>query len=170
MQLTGDELTASSSVVAALAIVGGYLGVRSANQNALKIAKEERSSRRSDELGALRRAIYARCIAALNAELAAYIALSEIRERAAELSKPDENLSAERNDAIIAGRQALVVARNCIAELELVAPATVSHLGQEVLAVASDDQLRDQFTHRMIALQRAMRHDLDREGPLAPQL
>ena len=93
MQLTGDELTASSSVVAALAIVGGYPGRPVGEpERTERSPKEETLSRRSDELGALRRAIYARCIAALNAELAAYIALSEIRERAAELSKPDENL------------------------------------------------------------------------------
>ena len=43
MILTDHELTAASGAIAALAIVGGYLGVRSANQNALKIAREERS-------------------------------------------------------------------------------------------------------------------------------
>ena len=65
VNLTEHELTAASSAVAALAIVGGYLGVRSANRNAVKIAREERSSRRHDELDALKRVAYARCVAAL---------------------------------------------------------------------------------------------------------
>jgi len=42
--LTAHELTAASSAVAALAVLGGYLGVRLANRNALKIAREERPS------------------------------------------------------------------------------------------------------------------------------
>jgi hypothetical protein len=39
MHLTGHELTLIPSAVAALAIVGGYLGVRSANHNARLMAK-----------------------------------------------------------------------------------------------------------------------------------
>ena len=65
VNLTEQELAAASSAVAALAIVGGYLGVRSANRNAVEIAREERSSRRHDELDALKRITYARCVAAL---------------------------------------------------------------------------------------------------------
>jgi hypothetical protein len=45
MILTGNELAAASSAVAAIGILGGYLGVRSANRNALQIAREERSTR-----------------------------------------------------------------------------------------------------------------------------
>jgi hypothetical protein len=44
MILTGNELAAASGAVAAIGILGGYLGVRSANRNALQIAREERST------------------------------------------------------------------------------------------------------------------------------
>src|SRR5690348_18251923 len=65
MVLTGHELTAASSAVAVLAILGGYLGVRSANRNALRIAREERSARRKDEFDYLKRSTYARFLEAL---------------------------------------------------------------------------------------------------------
>jgi hypothetical protein len=64
--ITDHELTAASSVVAALAIIGGYLGVRSANRNAVRIAREERSERRKDELNALKRLTYAGLLGALS--------------------------------------------------------------------------------------------------------
>jgi hypothetical protein len=67
MHITGTELAAASSAVAALAIVGGYLGVHSANRNALKIAREERSARRKDELDALKRTTYVKTLADLTA-------------------------------------------------------------------------------------------------------
>jgi hypothetical protein len=64
IHLTSNELSAASSIVAALAIIGGYLGVRSANQNALKIAREERRSQKKEESNQLKRDIYARLTAA----------------------------------------------------------------------------------------------------------
>jgi hypothetical protein len=60
MHLTSSELSAASSFVAALAIIGGYLGVRMANQNAVDIAREERNSRNSKESIQLKRDIYTR--------------------------------------------------------------------------------------------------------------
>jgi len=66
VQLTDHELTAASSVVAALAIMGGYLGVRSANRNALAIAREERSARRRSDMDALKRVVYSEFLAALS--------------------------------------------------------------------------------------------------------
>ena len=66
MHLTGNELSAASSVVAALAIIGGYLGVRSANHNALTIAREERSAKQNDELDKLKRTAYVSLLSALN--------------------------------------------------------------------------------------------------------
>jgi hypothetical protein len=50
VQITAHELTVASSGVAALAIVGGYLGVRSANHTAVAIARDERSARRRNDL------------------------------------------------------------------------------------------------------------------------
>jgi hypothetical protein len=65
MHISGNELTADSSVVAALAIVGGYLGVHAANGNALKIAREECSSRQKSQLDELKRITYVRLLVAL---------------------------------------------------------------------------------------------------------
>lgn len=67
MTLTAGELTLLPSAVAALAIVIGYLGVRAANRNALKIAREERSAQRKDDFDAIRRATYAQSLEALRA-------------------------------------------------------------------------------------------------------
>jgi hypothetical protein len=78
MHITGNELAAASSAVAALAIIGGYLGVHSANQNALKISREERSSRRKEELDALKRGIYAKTMSELLALAAANIEASSM--------------------------------------------------------------------------------------------
>ena len=69
MQLTEHELTAASSAVAIFAIVGGYLGVRSANHNAVNIARDERSAKQQDELNALKRDVYAKFYGALMALL-----------------------------------------------------------------------------------------------------
>jgi hypothetical protein len=60
MHITSSELSAATSFVAALAIIGGYLGVRMANQNAVNIAREERNSRNSKESIQLKRDIYTR--------------------------------------------------------------------------------------------------------------
>jgi hypothetical protein len=66
MRLTSNELTAASSAVAALAIVGGYLGVRSANRTAVAIAREERSARLASDLDALKRVAYSDFLVALS--------------------------------------------------------------------------------------------------------
>jgi hypothetical protein len=66
MRLTSDELTAASSAVAALAIVGGYLGVRSANRTAVTIAREERSARLASDLDALKRVAYSEFLVTLS--------------------------------------------------------------------------------------------------------
>ena len=65
MYLTSNELSAISSIVAALAIIGGYLGVKSANQNSLKLAGQERDSRKSEDSKQLKRETYARFLTAV---------------------------------------------------------------------------------------------------------
>ena len=66
MHLTHAELTAIPSAVAAIAIVAGYLGVRSANKTAVKIARQERSAQRKDDFDSLRRKTYAEGLTALS--------------------------------------------------------------------------------------------------------
>jgi hypothetical protein len=80
VHLTGNELTAASSVVAALAIVGGYLSVRSANRNALKIAREEREAANHARWLTDRRAVYAEYLLSLEAWKSAIVE-AEIESR-----------------------------------------------------------------------------------------
>jgi hypothetical protein len=68
VRLTGNDLTAASSIVAALAIVGGYLSVRSANRNAIKIAREERDARHEERLWDRRADLYVDLIQAIDRE------------------------------------------------------------------------------------------------------
>src|ERR1700680_3139965 len=100
MQLTGHELTAASSAVTALAIVGGYLGVRSANRNAVRIAREERSSRREGEANALMRATYARSLTALNVLAVASMELSGPRREMQSVDIPNKELQEEYDAAL----------------------------------------------------------------------
>jgi hypothetical protein len=147
VNLTGHELTAASSAVAALAIVGGYLGVRSANRNAVKIAREERSSRRHDELDALKRIAYARCVAALFAlntasidERSHHAGLAEIRQRI---------------DAALAAHDAVV-------GIEQIAPDRLFDLACEAMESASGptDEDATAFVRRTFKLRKAMSYDL----------
>ena len=66
MHLTANELTLVSSAVAVVAIVGGYLGVRSANNTAVAIARDERAARRRSELDSQKRKAYSSFLAALS--------------------------------------------------------------------------------------------------------
>jgi ABC-type protease/lipase transport system fused ATPase/permease subunit len=76
VSITGNELAMVSAGVAAVAVVASVVNNRSTNKSslrateasnasALRIAQEERASKRQDELEALKRAVYARYLAAL---------------------------------------------------------------------------------------------------------
>lgn len=123
MHITGTELNAASTAVAGLAIIGGYFGIKTSNQNALKLAKEERSEKRKDELEALLRVTYAKTLASLAALATANI------ERADLMTMSD----ASADDLIAATRkraEAFRVAYEYTAELELLA-SKGSILGSE---------------------------------------
>jgi hypothetical protein len=145
VNLTGHELTAASSAVAALAIVGGYLGVRSANRNAVEIAREERSSRRRDELDVLKRIGYARCVAALLALNTASI----------ERSHPSEAELMQKIDAAHDAHEAVV-------GVEQIAPDRLFDLACEALASAFRPTNEDAsaFPRGVIKLRKAMQSDL----------
>ena len=66
MHLTAHELALVPSTVAIAAIVGGYLGVRSANTTAVSIARDERAARRRSDLDAQKRAAYCSYLVALS--------------------------------------------------------------------------------------------------------
>jgi hypothetical protein len=92
--ITDHELTVASSAVAALAIVGAYLGVRSANRNAVRIAREERSSERQTELYALKRETYAKYYGAILNYVAA--------KKEANEDEGNEEKRLEHNEAVVA--------------------------------------------------------------------
>jgi hypothetical protein len=154
MILTGNELAAASSAVAAIGILGGYLGVRSANHNALKIAREERSTRRRNELDDLRRATYARFLAALTSLSVASLGLE---------AKTEAGIRG--NDLIAAAKKredAFVAAHDIAAELGLLTPGFLHELVDEALEKAHTckRESRSQFSSKLSDLRVAMRRDL----------
>lgn len=157
VNLTGQEVTAASSAVAALAIVGGYLGVRSANRTAVEIARAERSSRRHDELDALKRVAYARCVAALFALNTAYQAPST-----EEPSPASETEIRRLIDAAQARLDAGLAAHDAIVGVEQIAPDHLFGLACEALASASKPTTEGEptFAWRVIKLRTAMHYDL----------
>jgi hypothetical protein len=152
--LTGHELTVIPSAVAMLAIIGGYIGVRSANRNALAIAREERSSRRRDEFDALKRATYARFLTAL-----ASVASAALEQEA---TMADPQLRGERIAVITKKREALAEARNIAAELDLLATDALRDLANNSLETARSCRRENAavFTQEAARLRAAMRFDL----------
>ena len=151
MYLTDHELTAASSVIAALAIVGGYLGVRSANNTAVKIAREASSTRRQDELNAVKLQVYAKFFAALQVLRDARYAViaTENGHKPAELHVEQE-ISANHE------------ASNLMSQIELIAGSDLRQLGtnmfQRVLMATDENALGDAIDQD--ALFDAMRDDL----------
>ena len=144
MMLTAHELTALSSVVAALAIIGGYLGVRSANQNALKIAREERSSKRADELKALKLSTYVECVSMLDR-------LEESLKDPKQ--KSNAELIAKSNDAMV--------------KLGLIAPQVIVDLASDAIMGAVVDlaeDSKDQYDRAVILLRGVMIRDIRDEA------
>lgn len=162
MQLTGHELTAASSAVAALAIMGGYLGIRSANRNAVRIAKEERSSRREDEANALMRATYARSLAALNVLAVAAMEFSGPKSKMHSVDIPGKELQGEYDAALAKCSAAEVSAHNIGAELDLIAPPMICELEAEAhdRATTCEKRTQDEFLLARSKLRIAMRCDL----------
>jgi hypothetical protein len=162
VQLTGHELTAATSAVAALAIVGGYLGVRSANRNAVRIAREERSSRRENEANALMRTTYARCLAALNILAVTSMEFSGPKNKMRSVDIPDKELQEEYDAALAKCSAAEVSAHNVGAEIDLIAPPAICELEAEAhdKATTCEQRTQDEFLLARSRLRIAMRYDL----------
>jgi hypothetical protein len=168
MPITGHELTALPSVVAAIAIIGGYVGVRSANQNTLNLAREERSSRQKDELDALKRSIYAKYDATLSMLVKATVDVSQLS------SQPvSEHLSDVAIAAIQNRMDMLASAHTLLAELRFVAPDHVSNLASEAENAAGKFTMADDtaYIRSLVKLRFAMLEDLHRSKvPTAAEL
>jgi hypothetical protein len=115
VQITTNELTLVPSVVAAIAIVGGYLGIRSANRTAIAIARNERTARRRTELDALKRAAYS----------AFLLALSKLADDQIELDIATKQKRADRDEVWSRAIYSARVANDSLATLSLVAPPSI---------------------------------------------
>jgi hypothetical protein len=164
VQLTGHELTIASSAVAALAIIGGYLGVRSANRNAVQIAREDRQIRRREELEELKRVSYAKVMTALNALAAASITMSKLQS---EMDPADGKASVEKigrlQRALDVHKDAEVAACDAIAEAELLWPGLLNMAVQRTYREAAmcRAQFAPLFFDHTNDLRALMRIDLD---------
>jgi hypothetical protein len=115
MQLTTHELSIIPSIVAVVAIVGGYLGVRSANRTSVSIARDERAARRESELDTLKRAAYS----------AFLVALSKLADDQIELDVATKHERSEREEIWLRATQSARVANDNLATLALVAPQSI---------------------------------------------
>lgn len=115
MQLTTDELTLVPNVVAIIAILGGYLGVRSANLTAVAIARDERDGRRRSELDAQKRTAYS----------AFLVALAKLTDDQIEFDIATKNKRSERDDIWLKATNSARVANDNLATLSLVAPRSI---------------------------------------------
>ncbi len=168
MHITGDELTALPSVVAAIAIAGGYFGVRSANRNALRLAGEERSSRRKDELDALKRATYAKYDAALSTLVRSTVDATKLSTQTVDKNIRDIATAAPQKRV-----DALTSLHTLLAELRFIAPDYVSNLAFEAEQAAVELPLTDDTTYlrSLIKLRFAMLADINhRKVPTAVEL
>jgi metal-dependent amidase/aminoacylase/carboxypeptidase family protein len=161
--LTAHELTAVSSAVAALAVLGGYLGVRSANRNALRIAREERSSARRDELDSLKRTTYAKFLTALMTLVSASLELEAVIKDEIVQGGPRINVIKKREEA-------LAEVRSIAAELEFYASDPLYKLANKTMETADACKRESEqiFTLEAARLRAAMRCDL--QGSPIPDL
>jgi hypothetical protein len=115
MELTTDELTLVPSVVAIIAIVGGYMGVRSANQTAVAIARDERDAQRRSELDTQKRIAYS----------AFLVALAQLTDDEIELDIATKRQRSERSDVWLKATNSARMANDSLANLSLVAPRSI---------------------------------------------
>ena len=128
-----------SSAVAAAAIVGGYLGVRSANSTAVNIAREERSAQRKDNFDILRRSTYAEGLAALT-EASRIFLLEDVQKEVPKL-------------------------RDIEKMLNLIAPKEIIEEFDAVLKLAYSRTRRNAFESELETLTAMMRRDLEGVPP-----
>jgi hypothetical protein len=104
--------------VAVVAIVGGYLGVRSANTTAVSIARDERAARRRSELDALKRAAYSSFLAAL----------SKLTDDQIELDIAAKKARPDKDDLWLRAANSARLANDSLANLCLAAPEPIRTL------------------------------------------
>jgi hypothetical protein len=118
MHLTSNELTLVSSSVTAVAIAGGYLGVKSANNTAVAIARNERAARRRSELDSQKRIAYSSFLAAL----------SQLADDQIKLDIAARQKQTEKDDLWLRAANSARIANDNLANLSLVAPESIRAL------------------------------------------
>ena len=115
MHLTANELALVSSAVAVVAIVGGYFGVRSANNTAVAIARDERAARRRSELDSQKRMAYSSFLTAL----------SQLADDQVQLDIAARQKRTERDELWLRAANSARIANDSLANLFLVAPESI---------------------------------------------
>jgi hypothetical protein len=150
--LTGNEVTivtgGASSLVAAVAIVAGYLSTKNANRNALQIVREERHANRKYELEDVKRASYSKTMGALNDVGHAMLGMDKVTSE----KRPKQQFSKMQ--------AADVAAHSAINELELLAPTIVAWRAWRTLDEARKPHNADGFTRMRDLLLEGMQEDL----------
>lgn len=119
MHLTAGELTLFSSAVAVVAIAGGYLGVRSANNTAVAIARDERAARRRSDLDSQKRIAYSSFL----------VALSQLADDQIQLEIATRQKQTEKDgDLWLGAANSARIANDSLANLSLVAPESIRAL------------------------------------------
>lgn len=126
MHLTADELTLVSSAVAVVAIVGGYLGVRSANNTAVAIARDERAARRRSELDSQKRIAYSSFLAAL----------SQLADDQIQFDIATRQKRTEKDELWLRAADSARIANDSLANLCLVAPESIRALANTAFSHA----------------------------------
>jgi hypothetical protein len=133
MHLTVNELTLVSSAVTAIAIAGGYLGVRSANNTAVAIARDERASRRRSELDSQKRIAYSSFL----------VALSQLADDQIQLDIATSKKQTERDALWSRAANSARIANDSLANLCLVAPESIRALANTAFSSALKASDRD---------------------------
>jgi hypothetical protein len=156
MQLTTHELSIVPSIVAVIAIVGGYLGVRSANRTSVAIARDERAARRQSELDTLKRAAYSDFL----------LTLSKLTDDQIELDIATKHKRPEREEIWLRATHSASMANDNLAALSLIAPQSICAFANAAFghALKATDEDITAVAEEAEALADAMRHDLE-SGP-----
>ncbi|HEY5360146.1 MAG TPA: hypothetical protein VIJ82_21105 [Streptosporangiaceae bacterium] len=171
MHITGNELAMVSAGVAAIAVAASVWNNKSTNANALAIAREERTSQQQNELTALKRTVYAKCIATAHKLVLAQVDLGVIRQERGQAKSPEDRrlLEEQWRAADRAVDSTVVEAGNAEAELLLIAPESIWRAVTAVYRDMGKTEVDvDATADALLKLRYLMRDDLNSSSPPAP--
>jgi hypothetical protein len=167
VHVTKDELTLVPSVVAAIAIVGGYLGVRSASHNAIRLARQEREARRRGEVTDMKKAAYAHLQSALNQLATASLSTELLAGRD---GVPPERLEDEGKERGKALADARVRAEDALGEVQLLTDDAMLVAEAWLMVQVADARVRmtlAKYNEERYGFLQTMNADLRADDPLA---